>query len=159
MSDQANEEVQRQRREILLAYIREHFSGSVNGFATALERKQPQISETLKGLRSFGEKLARGLEGEVDALRSRPEWKHLPALRFEGDSGAETHPRLAKLIAIFESIPDERTQDLLIEVAGSMAQKSGNEAAGTQVGRDSPVRGPGSLQPGYKAAPKKHRRA
>lgn len=155
VSDDANEEVQKARRETLSVYIRKHF-GSINAFANALERKQPQLNETLNGDRSFGEKLARSLEGEVDGLRKTPKWKDLPPLRFEM---GETHPKLAALIAYFEAIPTEQDKDELIDIAKLKAQKSGNEAASTQVGRDSPVRVLGALHPGPGATPKKRRRA
>jgi hypothetical protein len=156
VSDEANQEAQNGRRSTLAAFIREHF-GSINAFANALDRKQPQLNETLKGERSFGEKLARSLESEVDRLRHTPEWKHLPPLRFE--SSGETHPKLAALIAYFEAIPNEEDRDELIDIARLKVHKSGNEAARTQTGRDSPTRGLGDLQPRSKAAPKKHRRA
>lgn len=160
VSDETNQEVQNARRKTLIAYIDAHFRGSVNAFATALERKQPQLNEMLRGnrSRSFGEKLALSLEVEVDELRRKAEYRHLPPLRFDSDSGA-THPRLAKLIAFFEAIPSEESQELLVQIAGTMAQKSGEEAASTQVGRDSPARPLGPLQPRPKTAPKKHRRA
>lgn len=156
VTEDANEEAQAGRRATLSAYISAHFA-SVNAFAIALDRKQPQISETLKAERSFGEKLARALESEVDTLRKKAEWKRLPPLRF--GSTDDTHPKLAMLIKHFVSIQTEENQDLLIQIAGTMANKGGNDAASTQVERDVPAPGLGELQPGPKATPKKRRRA
>jgi len=156
VAEDSNEAAQKARRSTLAAFVRQHF-GSINAFAIALDRKQPQLNETLNGARSFGEKLARSLEEEVDKLRTRAEFKKIPALRF--DSSGDTHPRLAMLIRHFEAIETEEKQDLLIQIAGTMANKSGEEAASTQVERDVPVRGLSDLQPGSKAAPKKRRRA
>lgn len=160
VSDEPIETVQDARRQALRDYIRLHF-GTVNRFALALERKQPQINETLKGSRSFGEKLARALEQEIDSLRHSAEWKHLPPLQFDVD--ADSSARLRQLIDYFEAIPNEQSQNELIELARIKSEnfnKSGPEAASnTQDGRESPARAPGILHPHSKTAPKKHRRA
>lgn len=155
MSEESNSEAQTARREVLRSFIDQHF-GSINSFALALERKQPQLNETLKGERSFGEKLARSLEQEVDDLRNRAEWKHLPPLRF--DTSGETHPKLAALIAFFEAIPTDASRDELIEIARMKANKSGTDTASTRVERELPAPGLGALQPRSKTAPKKRHR-
>jgi hypothetical protein len=147
---------QEARREVLAAYVRVHF-GSVNAFANALGRKQPQLNETLKGERSFGEKLARALEAEIVALRGTAEWRHLPPLEF--DVAADSHSaRLRQLIEYFESTSSE-SQDEIVEFARFKSTKSGTEAASTQVGREPPVRALGALRPGDKRTAKKRRTA
>lgn len=157
MTEDANEEAQQARRNTLRAYIDKNFATSVNAFADALGRSQPQLNEMLTGRRSFGEKMARSLEAEIDQLRKKAEGKNLPPLRF--GSTDDTHPKLAMLIRHFVSIPTEENQDLLIKIAGTMANKGGDDAASTQVERDIPAPGLGGLQPGNKPAPKKRRRA
>jgi ABC-type transporter Mla subunit MlaD len=157
VSEESTKSVQDARRDLLNAYIRAHF-GSVNAFANALGRKQPQLNETLKGSRSFGEKLARALEAEVSALRESVQWRHLPALNF--DSAADsTSARVRQLIEYFDSLPSEQAQDELLDYARFKSTKSGEEPAATQVGRESPALGLGRLQPRQTPAPKKRRRA
>jgi phage repressor protein C with HTH and peptisase S24 domain len=55
-------EVQEIRRRRVEALIDARFDGSRSAFARAVNRAQSQISETLSGGKSFGEKLARGIE-------------------------------------------------------------------------------------------------
>lgn len=46
-------------------WIDARHGGNISAFADSVGRKQPQISDVLSGAKSFGEKLARRIEGEA----------------------------------------------------------------------------------------------
>lgn len=71
--------VQEKRRQALTALWQSRFEENTSALARAAGRKQPFMSELLKGKRSFGEKLARDLETALDLADSYFDHQATPA--------------------------------------------------------------------------------
>lgn len=120
-SSRMNGDIDQRRRELLEAYAKEQ-CGSLNAFAAKIKKSQTQLNGTIRGKKSFGEKLARDLERRVRVAGLPP--IGLPVAQDAGnaaeaaDSGNMSLTRLqADLLTAFAGLTPKRRKELVGDLA------------------------------------------
>ncbi|WP_161523695.1 hypothetical protein [Chromobacterium haemolyticum] len=112
------------RRQNLTRLIEERFDNNQTDFAAKTGRRQSQISDMVRGVKSFGEKVARDLEHRLDLP---PFW--LDSMeRSDGASKTDTEAQRSPQLDKMADLPqNEAEQSLDLEEIARQVQASGQE--------------------------------